>query len=242
METRYHPCSCFQEKESHLLEKGGPEGAIYNCSKSGWINEELLIVWLKHFTEHAKAMKGDPILLILDNQSSHRQIHVYIFCPPKKKRYSCTLHTTTYNPLYAPTRYHLLWPSEKCLQQKIRLLHEEPLPSNVMPYELKGIFNKEYIRVATTEKNAYGFSSTGVYPLDPCKFSNNDSALDAGLIQQPTRITHNAESDEKQPINKLKKQQQTSQSQPVQRKQFLNFQWQPFRGACCSCPYHITYN
>jgi transposase-like protein len=33
-----------RRRMSHLMEKGVPEGAIYNCSKSGWINEELFIV------------------------------------------------------------------------------------------------------------------------------------------------------------------------------------------------------
>jgi hypothetical protein len=61
------------------------------------------------------------------------------------------------------------------------------------PYELAGIFNKAYIRVATIEKAVAGFSSTGIYPLDPCKYSEDDFALAAGLNQQPTRVIHDAE-------------------------------------------------
>jgi hypothetical protein len=59
-----------RRRMSHLLEKGRPEGAIYNCSKHGWINEELFIVWLEKFTKHAKPTEEDPVLLILDTTAT----------------------------------------------------------------------------------------------------------------------------------------------------------------------------
>jgi hypothetical protein len=40
---------------SPTLEKGGPEGSIYRCSKSGWINEELFMAWLEHFFQVREA-------------------------------------------------------------------------------------------------------------------------------------------------------------------------------------------
>jgi hypothetical protein len=69
-----------KKRTRQLLGKGGSEGATYNCSKNGWLNEELFIVWLEHFTKHAKPTEGDPVLPILDNHSSHKTIHVYEFC------------------------------------------------------------------------------------------------------------------------------------------------------------------
>jgi hypothetical protein len=36
------------------LEKGGLEGSIYRYSKNGWINEELFMVWLEHFSKFVK--------------------------------------------------------------------------------------------------------------------------------------------------------------------------------------------
>jgi hypothetical protein len=66
------------------------------------------------------------------------------------------------------------------------------------------------IRVATIEKVVSGFSSTGIYPVDPCKCSEDDFALTAGLIKQPTRVIHDAAFDKEQPINEAKKQQEAS--------------------------------
>jgi hypothetical protein len=89
----------------------------------------------------------------------------------------------------------------------MRLLHEEPSHQQITPYELAGIFNKAYIKVAMIEKAVSGFSGKGIYPFDPCKFSEDDFALAAGLNQQPTRVIHDAELDEEQPINEAKKQE-----------------------------------
>lgn len=46
---------------NNLFEKGGPVGSIYACSKNGWINNELFLKWLKHFSKSVKLTSGDPV-------------------------------------------------------------------------------------------------------------------------------------------------------------------------------------
>jgi hypothetical protein len=95
----------------------------------------------------------------------------------------------------------------------------------ITPCDLAGIFNRAYIRVGTIEKAVSGFSSAGIYPLDPCKFNEDDFALAAGLNQQPVRVIHDAELDKEQPINEAKKQQEASVAETTcSEEQFLNFQ------------------
>ncbi|CAH0731024.1 unnamed protein product, partial [Brenthis ino] len=69
-----------RQRHSVALETDGPRGALYRCSKNGWINEDLFVDWLKHFANHAKPSEKDPILLILDNHSSHISLKAYEFC------------------------------------------------------------------------------------------------------------------------------------------------------------------
>jgi hypothetical protein len=61
------------------LMRDGPVGAIYRCSKNGWINEVLFFEWLKHFQKHVKSSEEDPVLLILDNQGSHISTFLWKF-------------------------------------------------------------------------------------------------------------------------------------------------------------------
>jgi hypothetical protein len=62
------------------LMRDGPVGAIYRCSKNGWINEVLFFEWLKHFQKHVKSSEEDPVLLILDNHGSHISLEIYMYC------------------------------------------------------------------------------------------------------------------------------------------------------------------
>ncbi|KAJ8891373.1 hypothetical protein PR048_010889 [Dryococelus australis] len=71
-------CECYRKLHSafvHLftpqLQKEGPYDAMYACSKNGWINEDIFMDWLQHFLKHTLPTVDDPILLVLDNHSSH---------------------------------------------------------------------------------------------------------------------------------------------------------------------------
>ncbi|XP_074028700.1 uncharacterized protein [Leptinotarsa decemlineata] len=56
---------------STLLAKGGPADAEYQVSFNGWTNDEMFLLWLKHFGKFAKPSQDQPVLLVLDNHSSH---------------------------------------------------------------------------------------------------------------------------------------------------------------------------
>jgi hypothetical protein len=43
-----------RRRMSPLLMKDGPSDAAYHISKNGWSNQELFVVWLKHFTKFVK--------------------------------------------------------------------------------------------------------------------------------------------------------------------------------------------
>ena len=50
---------------------GAPANSVGVCSKSGWINVELCLEFLKHFVKSTKCSKDSPVLLIIDNHNSH---------------------------------------------------------------------------------------------------------------------------------------------------------------------------
>lgn len=98
-----------RQRHSPLLEKDGPIRAIYECSKNGWITEELFIKWLKHFVVYAKLSENEKVLLILDNHSSHVFLAAYDFCranniimlsiPPHTSHRTQPLDVAFYGPL-----------------------------------------------------------------------------------------------------------------------------------------------
>ncbi|KAJ8979708.1 hypothetical protein NQ317_015532 [Molorchus minor] len=158
------------------LKIGGPIGAQYECSKSGWINEELFEKWLRHFGKYISTTTKDPTLLILDNHASHSSLNAYQYCrengihmlslPPHTSHRMQPLDVTFYGPLKAAYN------------------RECDLYMKNHPYEkithdvLASIFNKAYLRVASMDKAVKGFEVTGIHPINPNVFGDDDFISD----------------------------------------------------------------
>ena len=50
---------------------GGPLGCISGSNKSGWMNEDWYVNFIKHFIHHMRSSEERPVLLILDNVDAH---------------------------------------------------------------------------------------------------------------------------------------------------------------------------
>lgn len=167
--------------------RGGPDGTVYACSKSGWITEELFCTWLAHFATFVSATKSKPCLLILDNHSSHISLASYNFCkengiyllslPPHCSHRLQPLDLTFYGPL--KTAYN-----KEC---DIHLRSH----SKVLMSDVSTIFNKAYMRVTNMEKAISGFRSAGIHPLDPEVFTEDDF-LGANVRSVPAYVQNDA--------------------------------------------------
>lgn len=163
-----------RKRMTPLLQRDGPVGAIYCCSDNGWSNEKLFHEWLQHFAKTAKPTEEDPLLLVLDNHGSHITLTNYEFCkanyihvisiPPHTSHRLQPLDVAFYSPLKNGFNRECDYYMKNNLHQKIT------------PYEIASIFNKAYMKTATIEKAVSGFKSTGIYPFQPNKFSEDDFA------------------------------------------------------------------
>ncbi|CAH1997229.1 unnamed protein product [Acanthoscelides obtectus] len=169
------------------LEQGGPNGSSYRCNKSGWMTEELFYAWLVHFAEHTKPSLEDPVLLILDNHSSHISVRIYDFCrqngiimltiPPHTSHRTQPLDITVYSPL--KTALH-----KEC--DAYMKLHQY---EKLTPLQLIPLFTQAYLNVANAEKALSGFRASGIWPFNPNVFSQliqegNDNASDRISAEQ----------------------------------------------------------
>jgi len=50
------------------------------AQKSGWMTQELFPEYLRHFVKHMKPSPEDPVLLILDNHTSHLSLAAIEYC------------------------------------------------------------------------------------------------------------------------------------------------------------------
>lgn len=155
-----------------LLQKGGPPGATYTCSDKGWITEDLFVEYLRHFSRFVKPSRDDPVLLVMDNHSTHSTLQAYDFCkkngiviltiPPHTSHRLQPLDVTFYSPL--KTAFN-----SECNKYLKNHPHEK-----ITPFEIAALFNQAYSRTATPEKAIKGFQVTGICPYNPDVFTDED--------------------------------------------------------------------
>lgn len=161
-----------RQRMSPQLCKGGPTEAIYHCSKNGWTNEELFVTWLKHFVKFAKPSADEPVLLILDNHYSHSSYEAFVFCrenhvvvlsiPPHTSHRMQPLDVAFYGPL------------KKAYKKECDLFMKSHALQKITPFDVASIFNKAYCETATIQKGVSGFKSSGIYPINPSIFGDED--------------------------------------------------------------------
>lgn len=150
----------------------GPPGAIYRANKSGWITEQLFVEWLAHFKEKTNASAQNPVLLILDNHSTHCSVEAFDFCadngivmlsiPPHTSHRLQPLDLTIFGPL--STAFN-----EACDTQ-MKANGYMAMTSEQLPSLLKSAWNK----ICSTEKAVNGFQSAGICPYNPNVFSDSE--------------------------------------------------------------------
>lgn len=161
-----------RERMNNALEKNGPVDAIYRCSKSGWITEDLFLEWLKHFAKYVNASKENPVLVVLDNHSTHSSLKSYNFCrengivlvslPPHTSHRLQPLDVTFFSSLKAAY-------SKECD------LHMKSHHYNKIDVtDIAELFAKAYNRVTSKEKGLNGFKHTGIFPLNRNVFGEEE--------------------------------------------------------------------
>lgn len=97
------------QRISHTYGRHAPEGSIIRSTRNGWTNTEMFMMWLQHFAHYVTPTKDSPVLLVLDNHSSHISMPAYDFCmnnyihmlslPPHTSHRMQPLDVSFYGPL-----------------------------------------------------------------------------------------------------------------------------------------------
>lgn len=61
----------LRKNRSPELMDGTPPGSIDGYHPFGWIQTDLFTRWLRHFIQHTKPTKDDPIVLVLNGHYTH---------------------------------------------------------------------------------------------------------------------------------------------------------------------------
>lgn len=159
--------------KSHML-AGAPAGSLGVASQSGWVNEDIFVAYLDHFIKHAKCSRDNPVLLVLDNHSSHITLRASI-----KGRENGIIIVTIH-----PHTSHKLQPLDRTVYGPFKTFYNRALdtwmrsnPGKVCSiYHVAAIANQAYALAFTHQNIVSGFRSTGIFPLNRDVFGDVDYA------------------------------------------------------------------
>lgn len=167
------PALIFPRKRmKNELMDGAPSEAIAMCSDSGYINSSLFIQWLKHFQSKVRADAEHPILLILDNHSSHTSLEAVNFCREN------FIHLLT----IPPHSSHRIQPLDRCYFKPLKTFYADECDKWLMTnpgrqithFQVAKILGRAYERCSTMDKGVKAFEACGIYPINKNVFSEED--------------------------------------------------------------------
>lgn len=172
------PGFIFPRKRSRpeLLD-GGPLQSILMVSDSGFINTDLFVKWLQHFKHFTHPTREEPVLLVLDNHSSHisleatryaRVNHIIMVALPSHGSHKL-------QPL--DVAVHGLLKSKFSIECE-KWMYKHP-GRRITQYQVAGLFNAAYKHVATMPNAVSGFRTTGIFPFADDLFDETDFAPSA---------------------------------------------------------------
>lgn len=155
------------------FEVGLPPGSWAEVYQTGWMTSDLFFKWFQNFVAFSKATKDNPVLLTLDGHSTHtknmtlidyaRDNGVIILCLPP--------HTS-----------HRLQPLDIALMKPLSGYYEEETrkwlrtnPGKVITlWQIASLFGSAYINAANMRTALRGFEKTGIWPVNPGVFKDED--------------------------------------------------------------------
>uniref|UniRef100_A0A2S2NP39 Jerky-like n=1 Tax=Schizaphis graminum TaxID=13262 RepID=A0A2S2NP39_SCHGA len=154
--------------------RGGPTGCIGAANKSGWMQGEEFLIFMKHFANYVRPSVDRKILVLLDNHESHLFLPVIDFCrevgivllsfPPHCSHKIQPLDRSVYGPF------------KKCVNQNMTAwMHNNP-GKRITIYDIPHISSGAIISAATPKNILKGFSVSGIWPFNRDAFSEDEYA------------------------------------------------------------------
>lgn len=149
--------------------EGGPEGATYAASKSGWFDMEKFNVWFKQvFIKWlARLPKEDIKVIIGDNLAAHLSPYVTQLCQQHNVRFCFLPENSTH--LLQPLDVSVFAPMKRKWREVLTAWKEDcfknnknfaTVPKSEFPALLAALMEKDY-----SESIRSGFDACGLYPF-----------------------------------------------------------------------------
>lgn len=149
-----------------------PPGTAGHCSDNGWVNAELFLEFLQHFTKHVNPSAEKPVLLLVDNHKSHISLNAINHCRDN--------HITMVG--FPPHTTHKLQPLDVSFYGPLKTFFSQACDNFSVSNPFQPVTDRHigellsiaYFQAATVGNAVNGFRSTGIEPYNPLVFTDAD--------------------------------------------------------------------
>ena len=162
-------------KESMLA--GAAVVSVWCAAKSGWIDVEIFLKYIKQFIQFTNCSTKNPVLLIMDNHASHISLTASLM-GRKHEKVMVTIHPHTSHKLQSLDRT-VYGPFKRYYNAALDNWIREN-PATVLSICGVAQLAKQAFELAFTPRRILsGFRRTGICPLNPNVFTDDDFASSA---------------------------------------------------------------
>ena len=142
-----------------------PSDTVLSSTKSGYIDAETFLVFLKHFEKHRFHLDDKPVALFIDGHGSHLSIEALEYCKTNKIELVCIPPHTSHR--LQPLDTHFNGPLKKCWSDEVSELLRNKEKVILTKYQFHEVFNIVWQKMLTTmrPKIVGGFQHCGIFPL-----------------------------------------------------------------------------
>lgn len=152
--------------------QGAPESSLVLGNKTAWMTKELFLHVLEHIKSYTNTSVENPILLLVDNHTSHVSLEAVKFC----KESGITLLT------FPPHTTHRMQPLDVGIygpfKTALATIYDDWLISNpgktITVRNLGEFTNKAFNRAFTRQNIINSFKKPGIWPVNRLAFSDED--------------------------------------------------------------------
>jgi len=193
------------DKNGRLIIGAPPESIGVAC-ESGWMNSETSLQWLQHFQRDVHSSAARPVLLILDRHSSHKDLKVIEYARDNHIHMLSTPPHITHK--FQPLDRVFFKPFKQAYGSASASWMRQNPGARLTEYDVAGLVNTAFTKVARLETAQNGFRCTGIQPFHREIFSDLDSlgsaSTDIPLIenqaeQSKTQVCSHAVATENEP-------------------------------------------
>ena len=142
----------------------GPPGCLGLANPSGWVNGDLFLEAMRHFTKITKPDEETPILLLMDNHDSHLDVRVIEHC--KQNHVTLLTFPPHCSHKLQPLDVGVLSPFKGALKERFNEWLQLHPGQRISIYEVASLSRVPFLEKFSASNIVSAFRAAGIFPFN----------------------------------------------------------------------------